>query len=177
MLGFCDRQSEIYTMKNLLWLTLFLMACGGSLSDEQRKKLHEGMEQQKIVQVTDSEVMTAALGQGQTVFQALEKVKFNPSKVDSVAQQYKAKIRWIKPGSANAGVIEQQLIEAYISAIATGSLQENIQKIRKEEGSDYDSVVYSKPIVTPMPDGVENLEGVWNIYLSKKQVILTIGSH
>jgi hypothetical protein len=24
-----------------------------------------------------------------------------------------------------------------------------------------------------MPDGVENLEGVWNVYLSRKEVILT----
>lgn len=131
------------------------------------------MEQQKIIQLSDSEIITAALTLGQTVFNAMEKVKFNPAKIDSIALQYNVKTSWIKPGATNAREIEQQLIDAYITGIATSSMQENIQKLRTGTGDEYDSLIYSKPVVTPMPDGVENLEGVWNIYLSKKQIVLS----
>jgi hypothetical protein len=151
-----------------------LMACGGSLSEEQRKKLREGMEQQKIVKLSDAEITALALDKGRNIFDALENIKFNKSKVDSIADANKVKIRWIAPGAKNAKVLEQQLIEAYISELVNGTLQENIQKIyNTETPPDYDSLLYSKPVVTPMPDGVENLEGVWNIYLSRKEVILS----
>ena len=46
----------------LIGLTI-LTGCGGSLSDEQRKKLHEGMEKQKIIKLSDSEIMSASLDQ------------------------------------------------------------------------------------------------------------------
>ena len=52
-------------------------------------------------------------------------------------------------------------------------MPDNIQKIRKSNEGDYDSLIYSKPIVITK-DGVENVTGVWNIYLAKKQVILTV---
>ena len=55
-------------MEKLVFVTiLLLMACGGSLSDEQRKKLHEGMESQKIIKLSDSEIVTASLDQGRAI--------------------------------------------------------------------------------------------------------------
>lgn len=162
-------------MKKVLLVSIvFLSACGGSLSDEQRKKLHEGMEQQKIVQLSDSEITTAALDQGAVIMKTVEKFQSDENKIDSVASRFHVRIRWIVPGTFPARDIEQQLIEAYVMGMATGSLQENIQKIHTgSRPEDYDSLVYSKPIVSKMPDGVEKLEGVWNIYLSKKEVVLT----
>lgn len=164
-------------MRNIVWAgMLILTACGGSLSEEQRKKMREGMEQQKIVKLSDSEITVAAMEKGQQVYAALEKLHFDPAKVDSIAAQNHVTIRWVVPGASTAKLVEQQLIEAYIMGMATGSLQENIQKLHKANDPEaYDSLVYSKPVVTPRPDGVENLEGVWNIYLSKKEVILSAG--
>jgi hypothetical protein len=164
-------------MKKLIILSVtILMACGGSLSEEQRKKLREGMEEQKIVKLSDAEITALSLDRGRTVFQELEQVKFEKSKIDSIAKANNVKISWIVPGTKNAKVLEQQLIEAYITALVNGSLEENIQKIyNTETPPDYDSLLYSKPVVAPMPDGVENLEGVWNIYLSRKEVILSSG--
>jgi hypothetical protein len=154
-------------------ILLALAACGGRLSDEQRKRLHEGMEDQKIVQLSDSDIVTAALEQGQTVFSALEHVKFNAIKIDSIAGKYAVKIHWTVPGAGNADQIEQQLIEAYVAGMVTGSLQDNIQKLYTNASqSTYDTLLYSKPIVTPMPDGVDKLDGVWHVYISKKQVVL-----
>ena len=95
----------------LIGLVIFT-GCGGSLSDEQRKKLHEGMDKQKIVKLSDSEIMSASLDHGRLVFDALKKLEFNPSKVDSVAEKYDVKIRWITPGAGDALEAEHRLIEA-----------------------------------------------------------------
>ena len=153
---------------------VMLMACGGSLSDEQRKKMREGMEQQKIVRMTDSEVMTAAIDKGREVYALLEKIEFDSTRIDSIAAGNHVRISWVVPGKANAQAIEQQLIEAYVMGLATGSLQDNIQKLHKtNDPNDYDSILYSKPVVTPMPDGVENLKGIWNVYLSRKDIVLS----
>lgn len=163
-------------MKRLIFLSVIILAsCGGKLSDEQRKQMREGMEQQKIVQLNDAEIVTAARDQGQIIFNVLEQIKFDLHKTDSISKRYNAKIVWSVPGSSNAKEIEQQLIEAYVVGMATGSLQDNIQPLHTS-GNNYDSLLYSKPIVTPMPDGVEKLEGVWNIYLSKKEVVLAVSA-
>ena len=149
------------------------MGCGGSLSEEQRKKLHDGMDKQKIVKLSDSEIMSASLDHGRVVFDALEKIKFNPSKVDSVANKYEVKVRWITPGTGDALEVESQLIEAYVVGAETGSVQDNVQGLREKGNTDYDSLLYSRPIVTPMADGAVNVEGVWNIYMSKKNIVLS----
>ena len=48
-------------MKKLfIVLGVLLTACGGSLSDEQRKQMREASEQQAIVKVTEAEIMDAA---------------------------------------------------------------------------------------------------------------------
>jgi hypothetical protein len=164
-------------MKNvssIILLLAILSSCGGSLSDEQRKKIKENMEENKIVQMTDSEITMAALDEGRLVFSALEKVKFNPEKLDSISNRYRVKIKWLVPGTPGTGDIEQQLIDAYVSGIATGSLQDNVQKMYAgNDAAQYDSLLYTRPIVTTLPDGADNLNGIWNIYLSKKHVVLT----
>lgn len=162
--------------KGFIVAGMILMSCGGSLSDEQRKKLHEGMEMQKIIKLSDSEIVTAAMDRGRAAYQAIEKLQFDSTKIDSVAKAHHVKIGLIRPGSPNAMEIENQLIEAYILGLETGSTQENIQKLRASpKTEDYDSLLYSRPILNPMPDGAFNVEGVWSIYLSKKNVILSVG--
>lgn len=172
--GFCAWLGEIYPMNKMIVLgvCLVLAGCGGSLSDEQRKKLREGMESQKIVQISDSEIVTAAMDRGRQIFAEMERAKFDSASVNAIERTHSVIARWIVPGSTNARAVEQQLIEAYINGIATGAMQENIQKVYTNDGKEYDSLVYTKPVVTPMPDGVEQLRGIWNIYLSKRQVII-----
>ena len=72
-------------------------------------------------------------------------------------------------------VLEQQLIEAYL-ADESGSMQDNVQEKRNGQG-DYDSLLYTRPVTKTLPDGSEQLEGVWNIWLSKKELILSIGKN
>ncbi len=151
------------------------MACGGNLSDEQRKKLRDGMEQQKIVRVTESEILAASLDKGQEVMTAIGKRKFSPLLADSLEKAYGVKVRFAVPGAANAHAIEQELVEAYITGIVTGAADENLQKVYTDsDKTAFDSVLYSKPAVNIVPDGSEILEGVWNIYMPKKQIVLEI---
>lgn len=153
-----------------------LMSCGGTLSDEQRKKLKEGMEQQKIVRVTDSEIMSATLDKAHQVYSSLERTGFNPAKIDSLEDEYRVNIKWVIPGSENALDIEKELIEAYILGITEGAKQENLQKLwTTQQKDDYDSLLYTRPKITRFADGSEQLDGLWNISLSRKEIVLEIG--
>jgi hypothetical protein len=150
---------------------LILTACGGKLSDEQRKKMRDEMELHEIRKVTEVEITEAALEKGRAIMAALDKIKDKPLSVDSLAYATKTKILWVVPGKANASEVEQQLVDAYIAGAATGSLQDNLQKIRHgEEGPD--SLLYTKPVVKDLPDGAVQVEGVWSIYISQKLLIL-----
>lgn len=167
----------IVDMKEIFFigLTISLLGCGGSLSDEQRKKLQKGMENQKIVKLSDSEIITASLERGRAIYRVIEALKFDSSKVDSVAEKYHVKIGLMVPGGSNALDVENQLIEAYVLGAETGSTQDNIQKLPSNTDAEtYDSLLYSRPMLTPLPDGAVKVEGVWNIYLAKKGVILSM---
>ena len=155
---------------------LLLLACGGSLSDEQRKRLHEGMDRQKIMKVDDSEIVTASLDHGRAIFEGLEKINFSSSQIDSIAHHHHVRIKWLATGSSQSLEVEQQMIEAYVIGAETGLTQDNIQPLRRSEQSmEYDSLLYSRPVMTTMPDSVVRVDGVWNIYISKKEVILLLG--
>jgi hypothetical protein len=93
--------------------------------------------------------------------------------MDSFLRIYQGSIRFIIPGTTNARDLEQQLIDAYL-ADESGSHQDNVQKLRNESG-DFDSLLYTKPVINRMPDGSEALEGVWNMWLSKKDLVLEAG--
>ena len=150
------------------------LGCGGSLSDEQREKIREGMELQKIVKVSDAEIMAVALEKGQKVHKILDGAP--PTAADSIARTHRVKIRFVVPGQKNSRELEQELIEAYINGIAAGSSQENLQKIWTSPAKDnYDSLLYTFPQLVIHPDGVEELKGIWNVYIAKKDVVLDIG--
>jgi hypothetical protein len=158
----------------LIAVSIFLVSCGGSLSDEQRKKLHEGLEDQKIVKLSDSEIVTASLEMGRVIFAEMEKGKFDKQRIDSIEHQFKVEIKLIKPGASNALEVENQLIEAYISGAESGAVQDNIQKMNAGSAEQYDSLVYTRPKVSPLPDGAVKVEGIWNIYFAKKEVVRSI---
>jgi hypothetical protein len=153
---------------------LILFACGGNLSDEQRRKIKEGLELQKIVKVSEAEIMSDALLKGQEVFQILENKNFNVN-TDSLSKNQNVVIRFISPGVTNARLVEQELIDAYINGIVTNDHPENVQKIwTSEKKEDYDSLLYTRPQIMIREDGVEELKGIWSIYISRKDVVLNI---
>jgi hypothetical protein len=138
-------------------------SCGGSLTDEQRKKMKEARDQQAIVKVTDAEITEAAFMKGRAVMETLT----TPDQAESAGKAAQVKIHWLEPGGRDALEIEQQLIDAYISSVIEGvPLQDNVQNI----GTD--SVLYTKPVVLTRPDSSIEIKGTWNIWMSRKQLIL-----
>jgi hypothetical protein len=156
-------------MKKNIALTLFMLAlisCGGTLTDDQRKKIREDMEQHKIVKVTDAEITEAAFAQGRKVMTTLKKKNASTYSLDSLSKSSHAKIKWLVPGAGNALEIEKQLIDAYLASSIDGGMEDNIQRL------DSDSLLYTQPVTEKMPDGSETVKGMWSIRLSKKQLIL-----
>jgi hypothetical protein len=153
-------------------LLVLLIACEGKLTDEQRKKMREQMELHKIKRVTDPEIAEAAFAKGRALIDVLEKMDNDSVRIDSMITASHGRIRWIVPGKSNALALEQQLVDAYI-ADESGSLQDNVQDVRHGQEKT-DSLLYTKPVVTKLADGSERLEGVWNIWLSRKELILAM---
>jgi hypothetical protein len=147
----------------LVFMSVWLFSCGGSLTDEQRKKMKEAREQQSIQKVTDAEITEAALEKGRAVMKTLTQ----PDQAEAVSQTEHVKIHWLEPGGSDALEIEQQLIDAYINSMIAGvPLQDNVQDIGQ------DSVLYTNPVVVTRPDSSLEIKGTWNIWMSKKQLIL-----
>jgi hypothetical protein len=112
--------------------------------------------------------VTASLDRGRAVFSDLENINFSPSQIDSVTRKYHVRVKWLVPGSSESLEVENQMIEAYVIGAETGSTQDNIQKLHREaQSDDYDSLLYSRPVVTTQADGVINVDCL-NIYLTKR---------
>ena len=141
-----------------------LVGCGGSLTDEQRKQLKEGSEQQVIRKVSEAEILEEAFKKGRAIMEELENAHVSQ---DSVAVNYAVAVHWLEPGSSDASEIETQLIEAYLNSMMLGEeLKDNVQRIGN------DSLLYTKAVVQELPDGVVEVKGTWNIRMSKKQLVL-----
>src|SRR5215216_1197379 len=117
-------------MKQLLIIScIILTACGGSLSDEQRRKIKEDMKHHKIVRVTDAEITASAFAHGRKIMKNISSNNKNVLNLDSLGRTYQAKIVWIVPGEKSALAIEQQLIEAYLESLINGGMQDNVQRL------------------------------------------------
>ena len=149
---------------------LFIVGCTGSLTEEQRKAVKEDMESHAIRKVSDAQLTDAAFARGREIIAELEEAKGDSLKTDSIVKGSDGKIRWMVPGATNASLVEHQLIEAYMHS-ASGGKQDNVQKIRATDGTQTDSILYSKPVLIKQKDGTDVLTGVWNIWLSRKELI------
>lgn len=152
--------------KALIVSVVFLSACGGSLSDEQRKQMREASEQQAIVKVTDAEITDAAFAKGRSVMSRLTQNNPDTSKV---SREEVVDIHWLGAGKTHGLEIEQQLIEAYLTSLLSGTqLQDNVQQVG-------DSVLYTNPVVITQADSSIEIKGTWNIWMSKKELIMAMG--
>ena len=156
----------------LLAFLLFLASCGGSLSEEQRKKLREEMQLREIKRVTEAEITEAAFAKGRALMLSAEKLQGDSASIDSLVRTEKGRLHFLEPGQSRGVMLEQQLIEAYLAA-ESGQQQDNVQFVRNSEGAT-DSILYTKPVIIRGTDGSDRLKGVWNLWLSRKQLILAM---
>ncbi len=162
----------LYTMKyTLSILVIFLlMACGGTLSDEQRKQMREQMEAHRIKRVTTTELTEAAFAKGRSLVAQIENLKTDSARIDSLISG-NGMLKYLPIHTIPSHPMEAQLLDAYRAGDAN-SLQDNVQFIRRDEGSD--SILYTKPVVSKNADDSSELEGVWNIWISKKELVLAM---
>jgi hypothetical protein len=152
-------------MKNwyAILIIMVLTACGGTMTEEQRKQMHGAQKEQAIIRVTDVQLTEAAFDLGRSVMQqVIEK----PAAADSLANAIGVKVKWLVPGATDALEIEKQIIDAYINSVLMGeTMQDNVQKM----GTD--SLLYTKPLVEKRADGAVEIQGTWNVRISKKQLV------
>jgi hypothetical protein len=160
-------------MKIKVILFLFVICgCSGSLPDEQRKQMHERMEMNKIVRVTEVEITEAAFSEGRSIVTTLDSLRNDSARVESFVKINDGRVRYITAVTANARSLERQLLEAYL-ADQSGTMQDNVQKVRNEKG-DFDTLLYTHPVIGKLSDGRERLVGIWSIWLPKKELVLKI---
>lgn len=144
---------------------IVLIGCGGSLSSDERKRLHEVSKQREVVRVTEAEIAETVLLQGRALTELALPLRNDPARLDSLGDAHHASVRWVAAGTANALSVEQQIIEAYVMN-PVEDLPDNVQKMGE------DSVLYSHPQVSTLPDGAVMVDGMWSIAFSKKDIIL-----
>jgi protein involved in temperature-dependent protein secretion len=143
------------------------IGCGGNLSDEQRRQLRESREQQTIVKVSEADLLAAAFEQGRALGGVLQQGAYVEAQLDSIETANNVVIRWLELSESNAKEIEKQIIEAYLAAITSGRpLTDNVQRVGK------DSILYTLPMSSYRSDSILHIEGVWNIWMSTKQIVL-----
>ncbi len=139
------------------------ISCGGGLTDEQRKKIKNEMETNQIKKISEAEITEATMTNGRRLAEILK----NPSIADSLAKVENVKIKWLQAGQEDVTDMERQLIEAYLTQLTGGSM-DNVQKI----GTD--SLLYTVPVIVKREDGVDEVRGIWSIYFTRKQIVLGI---
>lgn len=140
---------------------MVLISCGGGLTDEQRRKIKEEMETNQIKKISEAEITDATMSNGRRLADVLTKT----NKADSLAKAENVKIKWLQAGQADVTEMERQLIEAYLTQLSGGSM-DNVQKI----GTD--SLLYTVPVIIKRDDGVDEVKGIWSIYFTRKQIVL-----
>jgi hypothetical protein len=159
-------------MKKYWVILAVFFACEGKLTDEQRRQMKEQMELHKIKRVTETEITEAAFEKGRSQIKQIESFGKDSAKINAFVSESGGRVRWIVPGKGNVLALEQQLIDAYLADM-TGGMQDNVQELR--HGTEKtDSILYTKPVVVKLADGSERFEGVWNIWISKKELILAM---
>lgn len=157
-----------------IWLLLALLvlaSCGGTLSDEQRKKLHDRMKEDEIKYVSPGELTDAAFALGRSIATTIAKKDpgmANQKLLDSLELALKVKIRSIHPGDSAVAGIESQLIEAYMTSSGPSEITDNIQKL----GAD--TLLYTKPIVRERPDGSVEFARALSIHMPVKVIVMSI---
>jgi hypothetical protein len=154
----------------ILLVCVFVFSCGGTLSDEQRKRMKEQMELHKIRRVTDVEITEAAFAKGRATVGGFQGDEINDVRIDSLQKTSNGKVHWLTISNRGTTETEQQLFDAYQGSESV-TAQDNVQKIRRPDGTDSDSILYTTPVFSN-EGGTEKLAGVWSILLSRKQLIL-----
>jgi hypothetical protein len=153
---------------SVLLMVAVLVSCTGSLSDSQKKRIKESMEQGQIKKVSEAQVTEAAFAYGRKIAAIVnesDKNLDNTELLDSLSQAYQIEILSLQPENQRMRHVERQLLEAYMNG---GASDDNIQKM----GAD--SLLYTMPIVRENANGATEFLKALAIRMTRKQVVLSI---
>jgi hypothetical protein len=162
--------TDLFIMKLLLFVLplLLFIACTGSLTSDQRKKIKENMKQGEIKKVSDAQLTEAAFDYGRkiaTVIFAKDKTLTNLRLQDSLGQAYRVELVSIQDSNKSLRGVEKQLLEAYASQAHDA---DNVQKMGP------DSLLYTRPLMRERPDGSTEFIKAIGIRMTRKEIILSI---
>jgi hypothetical protein len=152
---------------SLLFIAIALLSCTGTLTDEQKKKIKQNMQDGQIKKVSEAQITEAAFRFGRAVALAVEKSDSTltlAAVLDSLSQAYQIEIVLLQPENKNLRSVERQLLEAYQSGNAS---TDNIQKM----GTD--SLLYTKPLMHEHIGEAEFTKAL-GIRMTRKQIVLSI---
>ncbi|MTI41131.1 hypothetical protein [Fulvivirga lutimaris] len=144
-------------MKNfviVLMAVVALTSCEAKLSEDQRKALHEEMEDRKIKKISQEDIYKKALEEGRLVLESVDS-----GNIDSVKAACKCEISNLT-SKDDLSEVELKLYEAY-EFNPNGT--DNIQK----EGDQF--LIYTKPQVAN-----DSLAGLWMIKFPKSEIVKKI---
>jgi hypothetical protein len=151
-----------------LLIFVMLISCTGSLSDEQRKRIKESMEQGEIKKVSEAEILEHAFSYGRgiaTILDKRDKTLMNQPLQDSLSSAFQVEIILLQPENTRLRSVERQVMEAYLES---KELNDNIQKM----GTD--SLLYTLPIANENRDDSLSFQKVLGIRMTRKQIVLSI---
>lgn len=157
--------------RSVFALFLLLAACGGTLTDEQRKQMRENMQAGEIRKVTDAEMTEAAFALGREIAVLVERTDrnlHNRSFLDSLQRRHNVTIVLLEPGDSMLAAVESQIIEAYTSGSGVVELADNVQNLHN------DTLLYTKPVLRELPDGTTEFTRALGVRMPVKSVILSI---
>jgi len=155
--------------KALILIILISSACGGTLSDEQRKKARKDKEDHTLKKVSEAQITESAFTIGRNIAKLIEtKTPGNLALVDSVQRVYQSKIVSLSLGNQSMKDIEKQIVDAYVSGSGKVELNDNVQKL----GTD--SILYTKPMTRELPDGSLQFTYAIGIKMPKRMLVLSI---
>jgi hypothetical protein len=153
---------------SIVLIVVVLVSCTGSLSDSQKERIKESMEQGQIKKVSEAQVIESAFAYGRKITVQVNKIDknlTNTTLLDSLSKAYQVEIVSLQPDNQTMRGVERQLMEAYMNG---GASDDNIQKM----GTD--SLLYTMPIVGEKPDGSTEFLKALGIRMTRKQVVLSI---
>lgn len=108
-------------------------ACGGGLSDDQRKALKNELEQREIKKIPEEDIVEATFKQGRKF------LTYYQAGADSLLREIDARI--LKKNDSTASEVEWNLLEAYKYSMTQGAQpSENVQR-------DGEVMVYTMPLI------------------------------
>jgi len=148
----------------IILLGLFLLSCGGSLTEEQREALKEEKNAKEIKKISEDEIYQKALLTGKEIMQKMDEGML----LGDIENQYKVQILRVNDSTPGLEKKETELWEVYKNNDwSNAPAEDNVQK------NGPDNLIYTSPVLGEEGDSLY-LSGLWMVRMKRKEVVLAL---